>query len=202
MTSNSDLETLCQNITGNEIANNFPYGFYVITGGGHFEYGNNDGGTVIPSSTNDFEDISCFYTERPWFVESSFPFPAIGFPHSLNQWSNPAKQRFIDGGIMTVKIEYTVGIENVNDSHLAELQVKILNNPVDHLLELQIPNGMALNYSIYNMTGKMISSDKLAQGDDIVQVPVSQLETGIYLIEFTSLSARKVLKFYNELCLK
>ena len=199
MTSNNILETQNQNITGNEIANNFPYGFYVTTGSEHFEYGNNDGGSAIPSNTNDYEDISYFYPQRPWFLESSLPFPAIGFPHTLNQWSNPAKQRFVEGGIQTVQIDFsTVGIDDIRNNNLPEINVMILNNPVSKFLLLRVLDNVSLNYSIFNITGKLMIHDKLKQNDNTAQIFVSQLETGIYLIEFSSSSDRTVLKFYKE----
>ncbi|NOR87347.1 MAG: T9SS type A sorting domain-containing protein [Bacteroidales bacterium] len=196
MTTNSILETVDQNFVGNEITNSFPYGFYFLTGSGHFEYGNNDGGNAVPNGTSDLTDISYFYNERPWFVESSYPFPAIGFPHSLNQWSNPAKDRYLDGP-MTVEIEHTVSIEEWSNRDHLDLQIRLLQNPVLDDVLLEVKGFLPEMYVIYNITGQEVSQGQIAQNINI-QIPVAQLESGIYLLEIYSESARRVLKFYKK----
>ena len=135
MTTNSVLETQNQNFVGNEIDNSFPYGFYTLTGSGHFEYGNNDGGTAIPTGTNDLPDISYCYSERPWFLESSYSFPAIGYPNDLRQGTIPAKERYFSGGPYTVSYDATVGVAETNAETIWNVQ--LIGNPVRDVLKLK-----------------------------------------------------------------
>lgn len=194
MTSNSISETHNQCFVGNEIANSFPYGFYTLTGSGHFEYGNNDGGTCIPAGTSDLEDMSYFYSERPWFLDMEFPFPAIGFPSLLNQYSNPAKERWLAGGQMTVELEHTVGVEQIEKQ--ANFVVQIRENPCRHTLFLDIQNFKnSSEYRIYNINGQLEQQGIMKIQQSEAKINIGQLSSGVYLIQIQSKAKSQVLKF-------
>jgi hypothetical protein len=87
-----------QNFIGNEITNNF-LGNYILMGNDHFEYGNNQKGTIQPPGTGNLSDISYYYLEHPSFLPESLPL--IGPPDILNSNSIPARDRFIAGVNLT-----------------------------------------------------------------------------------------------------
>jgi len=197
MTSSNQEETANQNITGNEISNSFPYGFYSLTGSNHFEYANNDGGTAIPQGETSFDDESYHYFGRPWFLESSYPFPAIGFPNLLNEWSNPAKDRYISGGSMTVEIGLNVGL-NERIRNQVEPSFNIISNPVISFIHLSCKNSSSFRYTLYDIRGKAIEGGQSSPSNNESIIPANQLNTGIYFIEISTTSYRQVLKFYKK----
>lgn len=196
MTTNSELETAYQNFVGNEITNNFPYGFYTLTGQDHFEYGNNDGGNAIPSGTSDLNDYSYFYAERPWFLESAIAYPGIGYPNSLSQFNNPAKERWLEGGEMTVSLETAVGIE---DTPIDQFIIRLLGNPVKNELHLEYSELLgAFNYKIYDLHGRLQLQGTCSASDMSCSIQVGQLAKGIYFIEIKRRDLSQVLKFNKQ----
>lgn len=94
MTSSSN-PTNNQNIVGNEVTNNgFAMGNYTITGSGHFQYGNNVKGTIIPSGTTTLDDESYYYTSKPPFWNVTMNWPTIGIPNTINTGTIQAKLRY------------------------------------------------------------------------------------------------------------
>jgi len=196
MTTNNLLETKFQNFVGNEIVGSYPFGNYVLSGSDHFEYGINKNGAAVPSGTDDLEDVSYFYAERPWFLESSFDFPGIGYPNALNQWLNPAKVRYDNGEIMTVEIDNSVGIGEIDKvSH----KIKIVNNPVDEILKLEIKTNIKIcDYSVYSLSGIEMLKGEISITSNIVEIPVSKLASNLYLIKISSPNSVEVLKFLKR----
>ena len=89
-----------QNYLGNEITGTgFGQGNYTLQGADHFEYGNNDNGTIIPPGTNNLTDTSYFYDMIPGFIPSDLPL--IGTPAPFNSNSIPARDRFLAGTGLT-----------------------------------------------------------------------------------------------------
>lgn len=193
MTTNSELETTHQNFVGNEITNNFPFGFYTITGQDHFEYGNNDGGNVTPSGTSNLEDESYYYNTRPWFLESSINYPGIGYPNSLSQFSNPAKERWLNGGEMTVELETSVGLE---EAPIDQFIIRLLGNPVTDQLHLEYSESLgSFRYLIYDLHGRIQFQGFCSSSDMSCSILVDQLPKGIYFIEIKRRDLSQVLKF-------
>lgn len=92
-----------QNFIGNEITGSGTLkGNYTLMGSGHFEYGNNDNGTVVPTGTGDLMDISYYYQNSPKFITE--PLPLIGPPVGFNTKSIPARDRYLVPGERTVCI--------------------------------------------------------------------------------------------------
>lgn len=193
MTTNNELETAHQNFVGNEITNSFPYGFYTLTGQDHFEYGNNDGGNAIPSGTSNLTDHSYYYTERPWFLESAIAYPGIGYPNSLSQFNNPAKERWLGGGEMAVEFESSVGLE---EAPLDQFIIRLLGNPVKDQIHLEYSESLgAFNYQIYDLHGRLQLQGTCTASDMSCSIQVGQLAKGIYFIEIKRRDLSQVLKF-------
>ena len=85
-----------QNFLGNEVSNNnFLLGNYLLAGVGHFQFGNNVKGTIIPGGTNSFLEESLYFDEQPEYPPTSY-WPLIGIPNMLNDNQTDAQIRFND----------------------------------------------------------------------------------------------------------
>lgn len=86
-----------QNFVGNEITNSgFLLGLYSLSGSGHFEYGNNKNGTIIPSGTSDLPESTLYMeTAEPFYLSES-AFPPIGTPQPLDNFLIEAEMRYND----------------------------------------------------------------------------------------------------------
>jgi hypothetical protein len=88
-----------QNFLGNEIPNtSFPYSLvnYTILGSGHFVFGNNNKGTIVPAGTANLPDSSYAYSQRPSFVPVQ-QWAAIGSPNIMGANTIPAMDRYGSG---------------------------------------------------------------------------------------------------------
>jgi len=98
---NSAPATDSVNFVGNEVTNTtFLMGLYSLQGVGHFQYGNNIQGMILPSGTSNLNDTSYFFQGQPSFWNISQSFPPIGPPNSYNLKINPAKYRYLHGPVM------------------------------------------------------------------------------------------------------
>lgn len=78
-----------QNFIANEITNPL-LGLYSLQGNGHFEYGNNRNGTILPSGTDTLSLKSFYLSSIPLFWDSIFVWPSIGIDNVLNLHTIPA----------------------------------------------------------------------------------------------------------------
>jgi len=83
------------NYVGNETTNSAPLmGQFYIKGKEHYLFGNNINGTITPAGTENFTQKSIFYHTTPDFWDISAPFPSIGIPNDLGEYTIPAKYRY------------------------------------------------------------------------------------------------------------
>ena len=91
---NNTVPTSNQNFIGNEIPNTALFmGNYVLSGTGHFQFGNNIKGVIMPTGTNNLPESSLYLDTIPVFYLQSFTWPPIGIPNLLNTFQNEAQQR-------------------------------------------------------------------------------------------------------------
>ncbi|MCD4746118.1 MAG: glycoside hydrolase family 55 protein [Bacteroidales bacterium] len=103
MTS-SGVETNDQNFVGNEITNNGLFmGNYYLSGTGHFEYGNNIKGIIVPAGTNYLSDSSYYLYSPPDFQNTINAWPTIGIPNTINSGTIQAKKRYLAGDYTYIK---------------------------------------------------------------------------------------------------
>ena len=110
MTTDNGYPSKSQNFIGNEISKNgynliiqLTIGlYYVLRGSDHFEWGNNSGGTIIPSGTLETEMLSLYSDCRPTFWYDNLNWPAIGYPNTINSGQIPAQARYLSGEKPTV----------------------------------------------------------------------------------------------------
>jgi hypothetical protein len=121
-----------QNFIANEITNNNPYmGLYFINGTGHFEYGNNVKGSIIPEGTDELNDSTYFLKKIPHWYNDNSSFPPIGIPNEINQFTIEAEVRYNEGNF--------TACENINT---------IINDPGDDGNIIISPNPAAENITI------------------------------------------------------
>lgn len=81
--------------SGSHMYNNipFPKGMYSLAGTGHFEYGNNQNGKLIPEPVESMTS-SYYLGHMPEFWLRPGTWPAIGFPNDIGGQTIAAQQRF------------------------------------------------------------------------------------------------------------
>ena len=99
---NSNPASNNQNIVGNEVTSNAPLqGMYTLAGNGHFTFGNNIKGTIMPNGTSPLNDTSYYKKNVPGFFNSYSVYPSIGIPNTISSGTIPAKQRQTEGTYLT-----------------------------------------------------------------------------------------------------
>lgn len=144
-----------QNFLGNEVPNTtFPYSLvnFNIQGIGHFMYGNNNKGTVVPAGTTALPDSSYAYTQKPIFVPTSQWF-GIGTPNTMGSNAIPAFDRYNSSTLFSNACgSSTLGIiEKIETNQ----NVVIFPNPV--LSEMTIKSSQSIqDFRIMNSIGQAV----------------------------------------------
>ena len=108
MTS-STVTTSMQNFVGNEVTGTGLFmGQFILTGSGHFSFGNNVKGTITPSGTNNLADTSYFLDHAPGYWCSSPNWPSVGIPMSINSGTIFAKERYQNGNYTYTLLKITI----------------------------------------------------------------------------------------------
>ncbi|MCB0735131.1 MAG: T9SS type A sorting domain-containing protein [Bacteroidetes bacterium] len=105
----SDSQTFVANeITGSGSVSVWPFSYsrgqYTLVGTGHFEYGNNQRGTLIPSGTSGNPVNSLYLTTEPGFWENSGTWPTLGGTNTINTGTIPAAYRYQNAQVKTVAL--------------------------------------------------------------------------------------------------
>ena len=169
-----------QAFIGNEITSTvFLLGFYNLAGAGHFEYGNNVKGSIIPAGTNaGFYSTLYLENELPdYFKEYNYEVAAIGLPNNINSGKNPAYQRNLEGEL-TICERKEVVIDHVNNID-ADLFFEIFPNPANDYLNIKT-DLMLNNFSlkITDLNGKLILKEDKAGG----VVNLANFQNGLYIL--------------------
>jgi hypothetical protein len=82
-------------VTGTGTSSNglipFPKGLYSLCGRGHYQYGNNHNGKMVPSDVTEMVNSLYFVKEPPFLSKSNFP--SIGYPNNTKKSTIPAFDR-------------------------------------------------------------------------------------------------------------
>ncbi len=190
MTQSDTTETSDQNFVGNECTNTaFLHGQFVLRGANNFVYANNILGVIIPVSSVELVDTSYYLSERPDFWKTDETWPDIGLPNKLGMGIIPAKQRFENGGILTVCPEEVTAVREHPPGN-AGWQVG--PNPVRRDLYISAPMGYgrgAFGVRIFDIQGKLLST-KEYQKKHVVVALDNSFKPGIYLLEIISEKSR------------
>ena len=167
-----------QNFIGNEITNTEPLmGNYILNGTGHFEYGNNVLGTIIPSGTNTLSEQSYYMDTIPSYYQSNSSWPPIGIPNTIDAFTIEAKERY-DSGNVTRCSDSTV-ITGTHEYSNRE-SLTIYPNPAIKSVKVKFQNKKdyeIARISVVSLIGKELIT---VYGTDMVNI--EKLNTGIYFI--------------------
>jgi len=144
-----------QNFIGNEIPNtSFPYSLvnYTILGSGHFQYGNNNKGTLVPAGTAVLPDTSYAYTARPSFVPPG-QWGGIGTPHTMGSISIPASDRYLSGNLFYNACG--TGAVGIADFSAGNRHIGVSPNPFCSGTTIHVSSDV-IAFSIFNSTGQQI----------------------------------------------
>ena len=82
------------NLIGNEITH-ATNGYYLLTGTGNFEWGNNVKGNIVPALTSNLAEASLYDDNRPEYFTPNYDYPAFGPPDAMSS-SNAVPASAID----------------------------------------------------------------------------------------------------------
>lgn len=168
-----------QNFLGNDVTNkNLPYSLvnYVISGTGHFIFGNNNKGNIVPAGTNDLPDESYVYNAIPNFLNPNY-FASIGTPNSLTDAMIPAKERVNNNDLFTGSCGNTDPTLGIFDGQQTIEKILIYPNPAHGNVKIYGVDHSDL-LQIYNVNGVLI--DKYNNATN--RIDVSNLSPGTYFI--------------------
>jgi hypothetical protein len=187
---NSGTPTNNQNIVGNEITNTtFPLGLYSLSGTGHFEFGNNHKGSIVPNGTNNLPEASLYLLNIPTYYQNNSAWPPIGIPNNLSEYNIEMEEIFLQGKNSLCSNEIIPGIDVKNNVG----RFILYPNPCSNFLKIELINQKKDNISevvIYSSNGKIVYNSKET---DIINV--QNLSAGVYLVRIvfdnnTSVSQR------------
>ncbi len=133
---NNNPATDEQNFIGNEITNNeLLMGNYLLSGTGHFQYGNNVKGNITPTGTNSLPDTSLYLTSKPGFLQNVSAWPSVGIPTTLGSGNIPAKLRFEQHNYVSC-ISDTVSTEPTSNTFVPHLAYTLFPNPTQGKIQI------------------------------------------------------------------
>ena len=151
------------------------YGNISLSGVGHFSYGNNQKGSIIPSGTGNPTIASLYLTTAPVFYQN---WPLIGLPNSLNAHNNRAKTNYLQNHLTLCSVAFING----NYSKKKAFQkIRIYPNPVKNILFFDGYSGEKTKIKIFSICGKMEISAEIQ-----TKLDVSRLPAGIYFVVINS----------------
>ena len=189
MTTSELLETNKQNFVGNEVTNTtFLHGLYTITGGNHFEYGNNVKGVIIPSGTNNLNDNSYYLTSTPHFWSIFLPWPSVGFPNQLGDGTIPAKLRYNSSQENTICPDSVITTIDDNKTHH---EIDIWPIPAGDKLNIQMQEIFSglIEIQIISSFGAVVTSKEIEiTNSESFTISTNGLKTGIYIVKLNTVN--------------
>lgn len=183
--TNANIPTDSVNYIGNEVTNTTSLkGNYTLNGKGHYEYGNNIKGVIIPAGTDKVNEESLYLNSEPgyWLWYNSFP--AIGEAALYNLGNNTASSRYSTDKTDCMRNPVFTGVEHVINNNNHAIAIAIAPNPVQNELKITLNIDEGFEYSIYNLTGQMILNEKSLKPS--ASVTTYQLVPGIYILEVSN----------------
>ncbi len=193
---NSNPASDYQNLIGNEVTNNTA-GLYTITGTGTFEYGNNNKGTITPAGTSSLPESSYYLGLKPGFFTAGFAWPALGTPVPFNTGTVPASTHQ-QNSIFTDCSSYNhIPYNNISHVNMDATSTVYPNPASAHctLVSTHLKEGGTL--FLRDLLGRTITTHKLPEGSSNYTLDLSQLNNGIYLVDFENASvkiSKKIIK--------
>jgi hypothetical protein len=172
-----------QNFVGNEITN-LLIGFYTLVGSGHYEYGNNDGGTTVPAGTSLVQDTTLFITNQNPYNGLIGALPFIGYPNLMNTFKNQAQLNFEAGVLANCGQEFidttTHDTNTVGNEGWPSNPWTLYPNPTSQILYVTGIEAQ-VEYEVYNSQGVLCLQGIYAQG-----LNIEGLAPGLYFLRINS----------------
>jgi hypothetical protein len=169
------LPTAKMNIVGNEITHS-DKGYYLLNGADHFQWGNRLNDSIFPAGTEILTDSSYYRKIKPGFWNIPDPWPSIGYPHALDEYSIPARERYLEGKELAVGPSVLTGWQNTPGDHPQE--TLLYPNPSRGILNFRDGEG-PLDILLMSMEGKPLL--RLQDVAPPIHLP-STLPPGVYLV--------------------
>lgn len=179
-----------QNYAVNEITN--ATGYYLLTGLGFFEAGNNVKGTIMPATSSTPVENSLYRSTAPGYWPGQVAYPSISTPHPYTQGTHAAKQRYSSGQ----KTDCRRNPVYVTVPHSDKIKdgLHIAPNPFNNTLRIE--SAHAGQYRMVNMAGITVLSGMVQDSQTIINT--TTLAPGIYILDVTGNDGfntrRKVMK--------
>ena len=182
MTPGASVGSDTLNFVGNETTDNaFLHGLDTLSGLNNFEYGDNILGTIKPVGTTNLPDTSYYRTSFADFWNTApFP-PTVGEPNVLDSGKNPAMNRALTGGRLTVSPNppcIGVGINSINSND----DISIYPNPANTSFFVKINNNTTTHLEIIDLNGRLIHEENIPQGISLSEINTSKFSNGIYFV--------------------
>jgi len=167
-----------QNFVGNEIPGTV-FGYFILSGLGHYSYGNNDGGTVVPNGTSSVTDTTLYLTADNPYYGLINDLPVIGYPNVLSSNQILAMENYSNGFLSSCLPQFTLPV----DTNIASIPVYmsaasiVYPNPTQYEIQIRdLESGTWIE--IYNAGGILIRKEKYNNS-----VLMIDLAPGIYILK-------------------
>ena len=173
---NSSPASDSQNFIGNEVTNpNSNFGLYSLSGSGHFEYGNNVKGGIVPSGTTNLSDNSYYYNSQPPFLQNLSSWPSIGINNPINSGTIPAKQRYLLNNFTVCGSSFTTSTLSLTKSGFWT----VYPNPSNDIINIE--GAKFERIELFNQLGQICFSSE-SDYNSINSIGVAHLVSGIYYL--------------------
>ncbi|MFT5056458.1 MAG: hypothetical protein ACI80H_001173 [Pseudoalteromonas distincta] len=180
---NSSIPSDSQLFIGNEVTNtSFFKGLYLLAGDGHYEFGNNIKGTARPNGTASLQ-VSSLYLDNAPPNEDALTWPSVGYPNSIEKYTNNAELRFSRQRFTLCDTAITNYILPLDTETLT-----IYPNPSSGLISM-LQNNRFTHYQLLDSKGIEISNGILKY-----QMDFSSLSSGVYYLTLSDRETRIVKK--------
>jgi len=168
-----------QNFVGNEITSSV-FGFFILSGINHYQYGNNDGGIVIPSGTDLMTDTSLYLTLQNPYYGIMNDLPKIGYPNVMNQYKILAQLNYQSYILANCNQEFIADTSTLAIQNWSTDDFIVYPNPSSSIIYL---NGLEENdwLELYSCSGVLCLKGIYSNGLD-----VRTLANGIYFIKINN----------------
>lgn len=163
--SDNNTTTDSMNVVGNVITNSgFPLGLFVLSGAGHYSYGNNHSGTVKPTNTSNLTTQSLYLNENelpPFLAQHTLPM--VGYPLAMNQKLLPAEERFMAQDYVNCSELVT----NVSAIQQKPTDAFALNGNMIYTAENVLP----ARINMYTLNGALVHTQTLTSTQETLSFP-------------------------------
>ncbi len=199
MTPGASVLSDSLNWVGNETTNSsFLHGLFILAGTNHYEYGNNILGAITPTGTNSLVDTSYYRTMfTDIFTASPYP-PTVGPPIALGTGTNPAMQRYVANGKMTVSANPPCAISTGVSALVADGDMIIYPNPASDKIFVRLNSTAISTLEISSIDGRVLYKNTITPENKLTEINIAGFSAGVYFIRIDNASKASVKKLVIE----